>query len=216
MITLITQGSQGVAIIRELFALGRTPAELLIFTTKEEKNVVFIEFCSYYQLDFVVVNKSNINTEIFNYNYPKELLISYSNPFIISNNVLKKYKYSINFHPGNLPQYRGLLPVVHAMLNDDSYIYGCWHYMNEKIDAGNIIRRIRCKNLTTDTAFSLHHKVYNKSTFVLSEVLDLVYSGYEGRKINVNNGNYYRDFPILNDVQEKLREKISFFPPQFK
>ena len=57
MITLITQGSQGVAIIRELFALGRTPAELLIFTTKEEKNGVFIEFCSYYQLEFVVVNK---------------------------------------------------------------------------------------------------------------------------------------------------------------
>jgi len=216
MITLITQGSQGVAIIRELFALGKTPQELLIFTTNEEKNSIFIEFCSYYQLSFVIVEKSNINTEVFNFNIPKELLISYSNPFIIANDVLKNYKYSINFHPGNLPQYRGLLPVVYAMLNNDRYVYGCWHYMNAKIDAGNVIKRIRCKNSANDTAFSLHHKIYNKSTFILSEVLDLVYSGYEGRKINVNNGNYHRHFPLLNGIDQELRDKISFFPPQFK
>ena len=45
---LITQGSQAISLVRTLFGLGYKPNQLIVYTTKDNKNICFQEFLKYY------------------------------------------------------------------------------------------------------------------------------------------------------------------------
>lgn len=45
----------------------------------------------------------------------------------------------INFHYGRLPQYRGTHPLFWQKMNNENSLFYCFHFMNEQIDAGDII-----------------------------------------------------------------------------
>jgi len=52
----------------------------------------------------------------------------------------------LNLHPGKLPQYRGVITAVRAMMNRDPDFGYSLHHMNEQFDAGAVID-IRCSPL---------------------------------------------------------------------
>jgi len=88
--------------------------------------------------------------------YDKNLI----NYFVRSNDT-----YFWNLHPGLLPQYRGIMPVFGAMLNNEIEYGFTLHRVSEKLDNGPIIDSIS-RNID-----------YSKS--MLSNTLDLIPSGVD-------------------------------------
>lgn len=67
-----------------------------------------------------------------------DFIFCFRSYYILKKNLLKRAKYSINFHPAT-PKYRGSGGVNFALFNNDKF-YGCTcHLINEKIDAGKIL-----------------------------------------------------------------------------
>lgn len=204
-IVLITQGSQAISLVRTLFSLGYKPNQMLVFTDKDEKNNCFREFLTY----FKIVHYLKINMSLIK---DGDLVISYSN--------LHKIKVSnkatfINFHPGLLPKYKGSLSTVYSLINKEKKVGGTWHYMTNEVDCGNILHKFKIKIKKKDTAFSLNHKIFNKSLSCLKKVLNKVKSNKKGKVQKSKGKFYYNKFPDVSNLSKKLQRKITYFPPNF-
>jgi methionyl-tRNA formyltransferase len=204
-IVLITQGSQAISLVRTLFSLGYKPDQILVFTDKDEKNNCFREFLTYYN----IVHYLKINMSLIKDN---DLVISYSNLHKIKVNNKATF---INFHPGLLPKYKGSLSTVHSLINGEKKVGGTWHYMTNKIDCGNILYKFKIKIKKKDTAFSLNHKIFNKSLNCLKKVLNKVKLNNKGKVQKPKGKFYYNKFPDVSKLDNFLQKRITYFPPKF-
>ncbi len=86
----------------------------------------------------------------------------------------------INFHGGILPQYRGLDSRHWAKRNKDFDSIGITiHYMDERIDAGNIIVQKRTEDFFKD------------GVELVIKAIALVKKGYKGKKQDETKARYY-------------------------
>tara|TARA_R100000315_G_C5179552_1_gene104064 strand:+ start:31 stop:666 length:636 start_codon:yes stop_codon:yes gene_type:complete len=204
-LVLLTQGSQAIQLVRTLFGLGYRPNQLTIYTIDAHKNNCFIEFLKYYNIKYY--------TQIENQNWVDKLVISFGNLNKIKINKNTTY---INFHPGLLPSYKGSLSTVYSMLNNEEYVGGTWHYMTDKIDAGNVLHQFKIKILEQDTAFSLNHKIFQQSLDCLQLVLNKIKCNDLG-KVQSGNGKFYLNkFPDLSSLDRETQRRINYFPPNFE
>ncbi|WP_223682040.1 methionyl-tRNA formyltransferase [Flavobacterium hibisci] len=85
-------------------------------------------------------------------------------PFLLPKTILSYgHEKFINFHPGPLPQYRGVMPIFEVLKNQETETAICAHFMNSKFDEGNIIFNDPIAIEEADT--------YGKLTIRLSERL---------------------------------------------
>ena len=84
-----------------------------------------------------LINKKKIFQFIKNSNV--DLILSSGFPFIIPKEFLNKKIKIINSHPSLLPKYKGYSPIKDAILNNEKQIGVTVHYMNDKVDDGEII-----------------------------------------------------------------------------
>ena len=77
----------------------------------------------------------------------------------------------INFHPGPLPRYGGMNGWVWAIINGETEYGVTFHYMKEKIDAGNIIGLQKFPIETSETGLSLLMKCYEHGIALFRHVL---------------------------------------------
>ena len=215
-IILITQGSQAIHLVRKLFSLNYKPEQLKVLTILDKKNNCFIEFIKYYNITWEVISSSEeLNTKLLDVNlHNRNLVISFSNPYKISKHILELPSKFINFHPGLLPKYKGSLSTVHSMINGETKVGGTWHYMTDKIDKGNILHQFKVPIQDKDTAFSLNHKIFDKSLNDLEAILELVNLNFQGKKHE--GGNFYNSkFPDISKLDKSLQERINYFPPNY-
>jgi methionyl-tRNA formyltransferase len=66
-----------------------------------------------------------------------------------------------NFHPGILPQYKGVGTISWAIMNGESEIGVTIHKIDVGVDTGDIIDMVKVPLLSTDTAFTAFNKVEN-------------------------------------------------------
>ena len=139
---IIGQGSQTIQLIRELFSLEVTPNNIKAITVEGDFNLSYIEFLSYYGIKYDICNRNNFNltAHLSITNFCPDIVISFSNPFIISEKVLSLKTKFINFHPGILPNYKGSLSTVYSLINQEMFVGGTWHYIDKDVDTGNIIK----------------------------------------------------------------------------
>ena len=79
---------------------------------------------------------------------------------ILSKNFLKKWNYKIiNVHPSLLPAFKGLNTHQRALKSRAEYSGCTIHYVNEKIDGGEIIKQKSIKILDSDDKNSLKKKI---------------------------------------------------------
>lgn len=64
----------------------------------------------------------------------------------------------INVHPALLPRNRGLLPYVWALANGDIRTGATVHYVNEKLDEGDVILQREISIASHDTAFAVAYR----------------------------------------------------------
>ena len=98
---------------------------------------------------------------------------------ILSPSFVNKWKGKlINIHPSYLPHFRGLKAQQKAIVAKASFSGCTVHYVNKKIDSGNIIKQKKIKILKKDDTNSLtkkilieEHKLYPKALNVVVKKL---------------------------------------------
>jgi len=75
----------------------------------------------------------------------------------------------INLHGGLLPKYRGCFSGAWSIINDEKKSGVTMHYMEPKVDIGEIIAVNEVKITNEDTAFSLYQKVVEATVSLFKE-----------------------------------------------
>ncbi len=83
----------------------------------------------------------------------------------------------VNIHASLLPQWRGASPIQHAILSGDTQSGVSIMQMVQRMDAGDIWLKRKCKISSLDTAQSLHDKLAALSGEALLKALDLICEG---------------------------------------
>jgi len=146
-----------------------------------------------------------------------DFIISMSYDQIFKKNIIKKFKSRIvNCHAANLPFYRGRSPLNWALINDEKYFGITVHYINNKIDQGDIILQKKYRINNNDDFFSIMSKAYEECPKLLFRALKLI------KVKNVNpikqssickKGSYFRKRGPGDEIinwDRKSREIFSF------
>ena len=215
-LVIVSQGSQTIELIRRLFSLEITPNNLKVITVNGDFNLSCLEFLSYYNIDYDVCDKSSFKTAAHSIisNFCPDIVVSFSNPFIFSEEILNLKTKFINFHPGILPNYKGSLSTVQSLINNEKFVGGTWHYIDKGIDTGNIIKIVKTP-LRDFNAFTLNHKIFFLGINCLQEVIEKIKNNYMGVKQEKTGKFYYNKFPDVSDLDAELQKRILYFPPKF-
>ena len=149
---------------------------------------------------FTLEEKTKVIERIIEDSY--DILISNGCPFILPTSKMKS-KLMINVHPTYLPYLRGKTPLNGVYFNRMTFIGATMHYMNDVIDAGNIIYQKKIK-LTSDLDLGL---VYFLS-FYLEEIVfkkgfDLLKKNnfeYKGIKVDIAKGSVFNRTKNINEI----------------
>jgi methionyl-tRNA formyltransferase len=163
-------------------------------------NNSFSVYSSFNNRNVPVRLNHDINTDEFvNYlnNLKVDLVVSVACPKIIKTKLINNFDNKIiNIHGSLLPKYRGMLPSFWVLLNGEKETGVTVHYINDKIDDGDIIGQLRipCKKINSMHELLLVSKIkYGPS--LLLEVMKKIYNKEELTRIkNISNGSYF-SFP---------------------
>jgi methionyl-tRNA formyltransferase len=84
---------------------------------------------------------------------------------------------AFNFHPARLPEYRGCLPTVWPILNDDSEADYTMHIMEEGFDTGPLIDRETLSIKVGENGWSLYQRLVETLPGLIRRNLDDILSG---------------------------------------
>lgn len=106
----------------------------------------------------------------------------------------------INIHPSLLPKYRGPVPTLWALLNDEAEVGVTLHYIDSGIDTGDIIAQSRIKSLRLTSGYKLLKKLMKEGTLLFKRELSSILAGTNTRvKQNHHQASSFGQF------HEKLR-----------
>jgi methionyl-tRNA formyltransferase len=128
--------------------------------------------------------------------YPCDTIFSVGFSFILKGNFFDFPSFGIiNFHQSFLPKYRGRHPLNWAIINGERETGITFHFMNEKIDAGDIIYQERIPIKKDDNIMDLYNRTVFSGKAALGKLLDSI------------------DTKTINRVQQNEKE-MSYYPPR--
>ena len=72
--------------------------------------------------------------------YEPDIIFLAQFSLIIKSDLIKNYtKKIVNLHHSPLPKYRGVSPITHAILNNETEFASTLHFVDEQVDTGEII-----------------------------------------------------------------------------
>ncbi|WP_440915339.1 formyltransferase family protein [Candidatus Pelagibacter sp.] len=132
------------------------------------------------------------------------LIVSAGSKFIFSKSFIKKYnKNLINFHPSYLPEERGGANFTYRILLKKNYVAATVHYINERIDQGDIIFKTKKKinKLNLTNLFLETYKLYNA---LFSKFLKYYLENKKLNSLKQNNFNSSYFPKIDSEVDGKI------------
>ncbi len=106
----------------------------------------------------IKVNDPNFRKKIKDQNVDFIIIVAYGN--LIDDFIINLPKFlTINVHASLLPKWRGAAPIQRSILNDDKETGICIMKVEEKLDAGPIIKFKKIKIKSNDNAGSLYQKM---------------------------------------------------------
>ncbi|MFB0527505.1 MAG: methionyl-tRNA formyltransferase [bacterium] len=140
---------------------------------------------------------------------------------VLSHEVLSiPKKGCVNIHFSLLPKYRGPAPVQWALLEGNSYTGVSSIFMEEEVDAGDIILQKKVSVDPEDNYLSLQNKLCKAGVALLEETLNLIREGRGSPYAQDNSGISYA--PLLkksdgqinwNDSSRKILNRIRALNP---
>ena len=198
----------------------------LIACVSTEDDIQSRQFCHVRNIIFFTNNDVNNMYDLIQQSVDdRDWLISYLYPRIISKTIIDLFNgNAINFHPGPLPEHRGVAGCCFSILNNFNYWGVTAHQLVDELDAGDIIEDIRfpinaqnmlgtdIERITQTKLFDLFINVFER--LLRSEKL-------EGRKqfgeIGVHTRNELKKLKeiTINDKSEDVDKKIRalWLPP---
>jgi methionyl-tRNA formyltransferase len=154
--------------------------------------------------DAQILDKKSINDleEIVKNLNSNIIIFSGKGGEIVKPNILRHNRF-LHIHPGKLPQYRGSTTLYYSLLKELK-CYATAFFLEEKIDAGNIIKNIQFDILDID--FDYLYDPFIR-TYLLIDVL-------KNENIKTykqsNNGakEYYIIHPVLKKIAQLKKEKF--------
>lgn len=159
-------------------------------------------------------NRSNAMHEIIdNPNSPKflselekqdiDIIISFSAPSVFNNNLLNIPKYGcINLHCSLLPKYAGLFPSFWTVFKEEKEIGATVHYMDDKIDNGEILGQIKFPMPENPTIFRVIQATKNAGGNLMCEVINDLLDGSLESKANHEIPKNYFSWPSIDQINE--------------
>ena len=138
-----------------------------------------------------------------------DYIISIHFPYIYPKKVLDIAKHgSINLHPAYLPYNRGWHTPTWAIYDDTPY-GATLHFMDERLDSGDIINRKRLKIEPEDTADKIYRKALKLEKELFKESWnDLVAYDYNSMKHDLEKGTKHNKDEIEKIQSIDLDEKV--------
>ncbi len=134
--------------------------------------------------------------------------------------ILKKELFSIpdlgtiNLHKGKVPEYRGMPPAFWELWNSESNIGCTVHWVDEKLDAGNIVVEATIPREKFSTLKGLQLTLDEVGVDIMREAVDSILRGASCSKKQAEGGRTYRK-PTLKEMA-KLKSRIERRPISFK
>lgn len=121
---------------------------------------------------------------------------------IIPKQILEIPKYGcVNVHPSLLPKYRGPAPIQWAVLNGDEKTGVTTMYLNEQMDAGDIILQTETKIDKNETSGELWDRLSKLGAELLVKTLEQIENGTAPRE---KQGEKFSIAPMLEKSQSKI------------
>lgn len=152
------------------------------------------------------VNEKKFISKLNSFNL--DLIVSFSAPGIFKSELLNLPKYGcINLHCSLLPKYSGILPSFWALYNDEKVTGASVHYMDDKIDNGDILGQKSVEILKTDSMFDIIKKTKRIGGSLMVDVIhNIKTNNIELIKNKVEHEKYYSwptDLDFKNFAQKR-------------
>ncbi len=128
---------------------------------------------------------------------------------ILKDQIIKKIKYGIlNFHPGLLPDIRGLDSVLWSI--EKNYPIGVTaHLINNKIDAGKLVCQKKTSIIIGDNIESLYEKNYQLQLYLLPISLNLILNNKKLKTLSMGEYNYKMSYKKQLAVIKKVTQYVN-------
>jgi len=219
-IAIATYGSIGVQVLREVFSIGYSPKEVTIIThdPMAADNIGFINYLDYWGVEWFIVKDDMVLLKSILLTHQVELLLNIAYKYIYRAPVIGMEGIRlINMHPGILPYYKGWLSVPWAIFNGEKYVGYTYHYIDEKIDHGDILSSDTLTVERDSTAFSLHFQLHDMAISEIEYIIAGLYhpvpqakGGMYYKRMLPNNGYIDR---LWTDEQIERFIRAMYFPP---
>ena len=162
-----------------------------------------------------IFNIKSINDDIFCKKLESlnlDLLISNNCPQRMKGQIINIPKFGIiNVHLGLLPKYRGVFPIFHALIREETNIGVTVHIVNEKFDDGDIIIQQKISISNGDDLFLLYEKAFKAVPDLLEKTIHKINNNTLELKKNYKSKASYYSFPSLNEIWiYKKKKKYGF------
>lgn len=158
----------------------------------------------YYSTDFNA--KESLN---FLKNVNANLVVSAYNNQILKSGVINFPKFkTINIHPGYLPDFRGLDAPFEALYYKVEKAGVTIHYVDTKIDTGEIILQELLRVRKNDTLFSLNVRLWMHGAQMLNKVFAMIdESRVISHKQKIDKIKYpYKSYPVKKRIGEFIKD----------
>ena len=155
---------------------------------------------NYFNINYFEVRK-NINQKdyINKIKLCRPDVICSSNSLFLGEEILSIPKKScLNRHSSLLPSYKGLWPVFHAYINNETSVGVSVHTMNNQIDSGIILSSKELKIEKNDSIYNLYKKCFDESVEVLIQALQKVEEN-DYSDCRISNKDSYFSWPSSDD-----------------
>lgn len=175
---------------KALELLIRENHQVFVYTHENPAfTVSLVDYCTKVDIQFSLEKIS-----IQNIPFKPDIICSIYYQYIIDKDIIELVQGKIfNLHPSLLPDYKGCSSLTWAMVNGEKTTGYTFHYINPRIDEGNIIYQEEIEIEDFDTGLTLYYKAMFKAMQSFLKVLKLVNEGYSGNEqINLATSRYFK------------------------
>lgn len=105
------------------------------------------------------------------------LIVSANNEYLFPEEIIKRENVVIiNFHYSYLPDYRGMNIPTWVIYNEEPYTGVTWHYVNDRIDDGEILVQKKIELSGKETAFQIVRQGMEAGIEAFNEMIDRLLS----------------------------------------